>query len=122
MKEVKDSLQNEPTALPGALKEAKAVEEKDVLLREALEEAAQESQLRGMEVKVRELLKTELEWLQGIVEEIKDVTEEALGGMERKVLSSPKMEDLGKDEGLVSEELTLPLLKACPVVVKKIKR
>ena len=38
--EVKDSLQNETAALPGALKEAEAVEEKETLLREAGEEAA----------------------------------------------------------------------------------
>ena len=31
------------------------------------------------------------------------------------------MEELGKDEGVVLEALTPPVLKACPVVVKKIK-
>ena len=31
------------------------------------------------------------------------------------------MEELGKDEGVVLEALAPPILKACPVVVKKIK-
>ena len=47
-------------ALPGVLKEEKAIKEKDELLREAQVEVAQECQLRSIEVKVRELLKTEL--------------------------------------------------------------
>ena len=40
--------------------------------------------------------------------------------MERKVPSALEMEVLGKDEGVVSGALT-SLLKAGPVVVKKIK-
>lgn len=35
--------------------------------------------------------------------------------------SAPEMEELGKDEGVVPEALAPPVLKACPVVVKKIK-
>ena len=35
--------------------------------------------------------------------------------------SAPEMEELGKDEGVMLEALALPVLKACPVVVKKIK-
>ena len=35
--------------------------------------------------------------------------------------SSPEIEELGKDEGVVQEALAPPVLKACPVVVKKIK-
>ena len=66
-------------------------------------------------MKVRELLKTELTLLRG------PVAEEALGGGERKVPSAPEMEDLGKDERLLPEALVPPILKACPVVVKKIK-
>ena len=31
------------------------------------------------------------------------------------------MEELGKDEGVVRKALAPPVLKACPVVVKKIK-
>ena len=38
--EVKTSLQNEMAALPGALKEAKAIKEKDKFLREAQVEVA----------------------------------------------------------------------------------
>ena len=41
--------------------------------------------------------------------------------MERKVPSAPEMEELGKDEGVVPEAQAPPVLKACPVVVKKIK-
>ena len=41
--------------------------------------------------------------------------------MERKVPSAPEVEELGKDEGVVLEALAPPVLKACPVVVKKIK-
>ena len=36
------------------------------------------------------------------------------------MLPAPEMEELGKDERVVPGPLT-PLLKACPVVVKKIK-
>ena len=78
-------------------------------------EVAQECQLRNIELKVRDLLKTELALLRGTV------PEEALGGVERKVLSAPEMEELGKNEGVVPEALATPVLKACPVVVKKIK-
>ena len=46
--------------LPGALKEEKAIKEKDELMREAQAKVARERQLRSIEVKVRELLKTEL--------------------------------------------------------------
>ena len=35
--------------------------------------------------------------------------------------SAPEMEELGKDEGVVQEALTHHVLKAGPVVVKKIK-
>ena len=35
--------------------------------------------------------------------------------------SAPEMEELGKDEGVVLEILAPPVLKACPVVVKKVK-
>ena len=41
--------------------------------------------------------------------------------MGRKVSSAPEMEDLEKDEGVVLEALAPPVLKAHPVVVKKIK-
>ena len=58
--EVKDSLQNETTLLPGALKEEEAMKEKDELIREAQVEVAQQRMLQSIEVKVRELLKTEL--------------------------------------------------------------
>ena len=51
----------------------------------------------------------------------KDVAEEALRGGERKVPSAPEMEELEKDEGVVPEALVPPVLKACPVVVKKIE-
>ena len=40
IEEVKDSLQNEMAALSGALKEEKAIKEKDELLREAQVEVA----------------------------------------------------------------------------------
>lgn len=40
MEEVRDSLQNETAAPPGALKEAEVMEEKDVLLQDAQKEAA----------------------------------------------------------------------------------
>ena len=41
---VKDCLQNKMAVLPGALKEEKAIKEKDKLLREAQAEAARERQ------------------------------------------------------------------------------
>ena len=72
-------------------------------------------------MKVRELLQTEVALLRCTVGKVKVVAEEALGGGERKVPSAPEMEELGKDEGVVLEALALPVLKACPVVVKKIK-
>ena len=59
--------------------------------------------------------------LQGTVEKVKIVAEEALGGGERKVPSAPEMDELEKDEGVVPEALMPPVLKAGPVVVKKIK-
>ena len=40
IEEVKDSLQNKMAALPGALKEERAIKEKDKLLREAQVEVA----------------------------------------------------------------------------------
>ena len=42
-------------------------------------------------------------------------------GRERKMPSAPEMELLEKDEGVVPEALAPPVLKARPVVVKKIK-
>ena len=66
-------------------------------------------------MKVTEVLKTELAFLRGTV------AEEALRGGDRKVPSAPEMEDLGKDEGVVLEAPAPPVLKARPVVVKKIK-
>ena len=45
MKEEKYFLQNETAVLLGALKEAEVMEEKDVLLKGAQEEAAREHQL-----------------------------------------------------------------------------
>ena len=72
-------------------------------------------------MKVRELLKTEVALLRGKVEKVKIVAEEALRRGERNVPSAPEMEELGKDEGVVPEALVPPVLKACPVVVKKIK-
>ena len=56
-----------------------------------------------------------------MVENVKVVAEEALGGGERKVPSAPETEELGKREGLVPESLAPPVLKAHLVVVKKIK-
>ena len=84
-------------------------------------EVAQERQTQSIEVKVRDLLKTELALLQCTVEKVKVVSEEALEGRERKVPSAPEMEELGKDEGVVLETLVPPVLKARPVVVMKIK-
>ena len=78
---------------------------------------AQECQLRSIEVKVRELWKTELALLQGTVEKVMVVAEEALGE-ETKVPSGLEMEELEK---VVLEALTPPVLKAHLVVVKKIK-
>ena len=52
---------------------------------------------------------------------MKIVAEEALREGERKVPSAPEMEELEKDEGLVPEALVSSVLKAHPVVVKKIK-
>ena len=84
-------------------------------------EVAREHQVRSIELKVRELLKTEVTLLQDTVEKVKVVAGEALRGGERKVPSAPEMQELGKDEGVVPEALDPPVLKACPVVVKKIK-
>ena len=54
------AMEDERAALPGALKEEEAIKEKDELLREAQVEVARERQLRSIELKVRDLLKTEL--------------------------------------------------------------
>ena len=86
-------------ALPGVLKEEEAIKEKDELLREAQAEVASESQLRSIELKVRDLLKTERALMQGTGEKVKTVAEEARGGGERKVPSAPEMEELEKDKG-----------------------
>ena len=80
-------------------------------------EAAREHQLCSIELKVRDLLKTEVALLRGTVKKVKVVAEEALGGGERKVPSAPEMEELGRDEGVVPEALAPPVLKSCPVVV-----
>ena len=98
IEEVQNSLQNEMAVLPGVLKEEEAIKEKDELLGEAQAEVAQECQLRSIELKVRDLLKTELALLLVTVEQVKVVAEEALRGGERKVPSAPEMEELGKDE------------------------
>ena len=84
-------------------------------------EVAQERQRQSIEVKVRELLKTEVALLRGTVGKIKVVAQEALGEGQRKVPQAPEMEELEKDEGVVTEALAPPVLKACPVVVKNIK-
>ncbi|XP_057354339.1 uncharacterized protein LOC130682934 [Manis pentadactyla] len=107
--------------LPGALKEEEAIKEKDKLLREAQAEVAQEHQLQSIELKVRDLLKTEVALLRSTVEKVKVIAEEALWGGERKLLSVPEMEELEQDEGVVPEALAPRVLKAHPVVVKKIK-
>ena len=54
------AIREKTAVLPGVLKEKEAIKEKNKLPREAQAEVAQEHQLRSIELKVRDLLKTEL--------------------------------------------------------------
>ena len=81
---------DETSALPGAVKDVEVIKGKDKLPREAQAEAAQEHQLQSIELKERDLLKTEVALLRGTVEKIKVVAEEALRGGERERCHQPR--------------------------------
>lgn len=77
----------------------------------------------GIEVKERELLKTDIESLRGTVEKVKDALEEVFCGM-RELLSAMEVgEELGENKKVdaVLEAPTPSLLNSHLVVVKKIK-